>query len=64
VCTLLPPFQSIFFLSIIRKSLAVPDLRASLEELEHLYDDDEKLADENEALAKRNADLNKGSKYT
>jgi hypothetical protein len=63
VCTLLP-FQFLFFLSIIRKSLAVPDFRASLEELEHLFDDDEKTADENELLAKRNADLNKGPKYT
>ena len=63
MCTLLP-FQLLFFLSIIRKSLAVPDMRASLEELEHLFDEDEKIADENELLAKRNADLNKGAKYT
>jgi hypothetical protein len=63
VCTLLP-FQFLFFLSIIRKSLAVPDMRGSLEELEHLFDDDERTADENELLAERNADLNKVSKYT
>ena len=47
---------------MLRKSMAIPDFKASLEELEHLYDDDENEASENEALAKRNAGLN--SKYT
>ena len=63
MCTLLL-FQYLCFPSIIRKSLAVPDVSASLKELDHLFDDDEKIADENELLAKRNADLNKGAKYT
>ena len=50
--------------SMLRKSMAIPDFKASIEELEHLYDDDddENEANENEALAKRNAGLN--SKYT
>ena len=49
---------------MLRKSMAIPDFKASIEELEHLYDDDddENEANENEALAKRNAGLN--SKYT
>lgn len=50
--------------SMVRKSLAMPDVEESLEELNHLYDDDEKVADENAALAEHNARLNRGPKYT
>jgi Golgi nucleoside diphosphatase len=39
--------------AIIRKSLAVPDMRQSLDELEQLYDDDEKAPIESDSLLKK-----------
>ena len=38
--------------SMLRKSLAMPALKDSLDELNQLYDDDEKEANENDALLK------------
>jgi hypothetical protein len=58
--------------ALVRKSLAIPDYRQSLEELNHLYDEDEEENNDKEdaadALARENAKLNSGgvkfSKYT
>ena len=54
---------------LLRKSLALPPLRESLEELNHLYDEDEEEAHDADVLAKENAKLNSGTsvkfnKYT